>query len=116
MPTAQSVHAPAPVEDLDLPALQLRQVDLPFSAWYVPAAHNVHEVTSPPTEKVPAMHTPHNPSAFLNWPASHGTGAQPAEPTPADEPTAQAGQEVAPAAEYVFAPQVPQLVEPAAPE
>jgi len=45
------------------------------------------------------MHTPHNPSAFLNWPASHGTGAQPAEPTPADEPTAQAGQEVAPAAE-----------------
>jgi len=62
------------------------------------------------------MHTPHNPSAFLNWPASHGTGAQPAEPTPADEPVGQAGQEVAPAAEYVFAPQVPQLVEPAAPE
>jgi hypothetical protein len=84
---------------LKLPALQLRQAELPVDVWKVPAGQRLHVETSPPDEIVPSMHLTQAKFRVYS-PATQLSGAQEEAPVwSAPKPLAQPVQVDAPAPE-----------------
>ncbi len=66
------MHEEAPIEEY-FPMSQLKQLELDKLFWYVPAAHELHEL-APSNEYAPASHCPQTvaPIDPAKLPAEHG--------------------------------------------